>query len=140
MIETISGMITGLIGIALVTLFPKQVPARFLAAAMLCAIASIYVGFALQEDTVYAIVTEVTAAIFFYVIAVAGYREYTSLLGSGIILHGAWDIFHHHGAIIETNIPAYWPVYCLVADLVLGIFFLVYLKKTESRKQSFQYV
>jgi membrane protease YdiL (CAAX protease family) len=99
---------------------------------MLCSIAFIYVGFSLKENPVSSIILEVAVALIFYFIAVFGYSRNNSLIAYGIILHGIWDILHHKQSLIKTDIPNYWPLYCLIADFILGGYFLfVFNKKKE---------
>jgi hypothetical protein len=53
------------------------------------------------------------------------------LVAYGIILHGLWDIFHHNGFLIGTDIPDYWPSFCFIIDIIDGLYFLILFKKEK---------
>jgi hypothetical protein len=89
-------------------------------------------GICSEENPVNAIILEVTVALIFYFIAVTGYVKNLNLIAYGIMLHGAWDIMHHKGVLITTNIPVYWPTYCSIIDFIWGIYFLIIFKKQNS--------
>ena len=58
--------------------------------------------------------------------ALIGFRRAPWLIGAGIIAHGvAWDAWHHgHSAYI----PDWYSLGCLIADLGVDVFALVYLR------------
>ena len=141
MIEAISGIIVAVVIIILSRLLSKHFTTKLFAATILIAIAFIYVGFSLKDNSVGLIILEVVVALIFYFLAVIGYTRNNLLLGFGIILHGLWDIFHHKGIFISTDIPGYWPSFCLIVDIIDGIYFLIIFKKGKNitvayRKQS----
>jgi hypothetical protein len=104
---------------------------KLIAATCLVAIAFIYTGFALKENPAGLIILEVGATLLFYFLAIIGYTRNNLLIAYGIILHGVWDIFHHQGLPLKTNIPSYWPSFCFIIDIIDGLFFLVVFKKTK---------
>lgn len=106
----------------------KYISIRLFAATILIAIAFIYVGFSLKGNPVHLIALEVTVALIFYFLAVIGYSRNKALIAFGIILHGVWDIFHHGSFVIGTDIPGYWPTFCLTVDIIDGIWFLLIFK------------
>ncbi|MFN8274761.1 MAG: DUF6010 family protein [Flavobacteriaceae bacterium] len=106
----------------LVPLLRNYFSPKLLAATILIAIAFIYVGFALKENSVADIITETTAALVFYLIALMGYSKHNQWLSFGILLHGLWDITHHLCSGLNAN-PDYWPVFCLTIDVVWSIYF-----------------
>jgi len=116
------GLITALSLMILMPFLKKYLPAKLIAATILVAIAFIYVGFALKENTTSNIVLEVVATLAFYFIAVTGFVKNPKLIAFGIFLHGIWDFIHHLTSEIAVN-PAYWPVYCLTIDIVWSIYF-----------------
>jgi len=128
MIQILSAIATACIIITFTILLSKHFSARLIAATVLCSIAFIYVGFSLKNNTASSIILEVLVAIAFYIIAIIGYSKYNLLLAYGIVLHGIWDIAHHNALLIKTDIPLYWPAYCLVTDVILGIYFFVVFK------------
>ena len=41
------------------------------------------------------------------------------------------DILHHNASLVKTHIPDYWPLYCLITDIICGVyFFIVFRTKT----------
>jgi hypothetical protein len=133
MVTTFLGILTAIVVIILTVLLSKQFSTKLFAATTLCAIAFIYVGFSLQGNSVNSIIIEVGVALVFYFIAMIGYTTNNLIIAYGIIVHGIWDMLHHHALIIQTRIPLYWPTYCLAADLILGIYFLLRFK-VQKRK------
>ncbi len=132
MAQILSAIVTALILIILNMLLSKHFSAPLIAATILCSIAFIYVGFSLKGNTVSTIVLEVLVAVVFYFIAVIGYSRYNALIAFGIVLHGIWDIFHHNALLIKTDIPSYWPSYCLVTDVIIGIYFFIVFRKQKT--------
>ena len=129
MIEIISGMVVAVGLIFLTVILNKYFTTKLIAAAILVAIAFIYVGFALKNNSVPFIVLEISTAIALFFLALIGYTKRTALLAYGIILHGVWDIFHHNGWFVSTDIPVYWPVFCMTIDLIYGVYLLYIFKK-----------
>jgi len=134
MVAAFYGLLTGIVIIILTVFLAKYFSAKLMAATMLCAIAFIYVGFSLQGNPVNYIILEVSMALLLYFVAIIGYTKYPSLIGYGIVFHGVWDVFHHHASVIETSIPAYWPSFCGVIDLLIGIYFILYFNR-QNRKE-----
>ena len=131
MIQLLSAIATALIVILFTRLLSKHLSARLAAATILCSIAFIYVGFSLKGNPVSSIVLEVMIAVVFYLIAVIGYSKNNYLIAYGIVLHGIWDILHHNASLVKTDIPDYWPLYCLITDIICGVyFFIVFRTKT----------
>jgi vacuolar-type H+-ATPase subunit I/STV1 len=129
MIETISGIIIGLVVIVLSRILSKFFTNRLIAATILVAIAFIYVGFSLKENPLGFILLEVMVSLAFYFIAIIGYTRNNSLIAYGILMHGCWDILHHNGTVVGTNIPVYYPPFCLIVDIIDGLYFLYIFKK-----------
>ena len=131
MIQLLSAITTALIVIIFTVLLSKHFSAKLVAATVLCSIAFIYVGFSLKGNTIGLIVLEVLIAVVFYLIAVIGYSKNNYLIAYGIVLHGIWDILHHNASLVKTDIPDYWPLYCLITDIICGVyFFIVFRTKT----------
>lgn len=128
MIETITGIVTAVVVIIISRLLSKYFSAKLFAATILVAIAFIYVGFSLKDNPVSLITLECGVALIFYFMALTGYARNALLIAWGIILHGVWDIFHHKGFFIATDIPVFWPSYCLTVDIIDGIYFLIIFK------------
>jgi hypothetical protein len=128
MVETISGIIVAVLCILLSQLLSKYFTTKLIAATILVAIAFIYVGFSLKENPISSIILEVGVALGFYFLAIIGYTRNNVLIACGILLHGVWDIFHHKGLPIQTEIPGYWPAFCFIVDVIDGLFFLFLFK------------
>jgi hypothetical protein len=128
MSETFAGIIAAVVIIILTRLLSRYFSARLLAASILVAIAFIYVGYSLQENEVKAVILECAIALALYFLALIGYTRNSVLLAYGIMLHGIWDILHHHGLVVKTAVPVYWPSFCFIIDVIDGLYFLVIFK------------
>jgi hypothetical protein len=135
MVETISGIIVAVLCILLTQVLSKYFTTKLIAATILVAIAFIYVGYSLKENPIRSIIVEVGVALVFYFLAIIGYTRNNLLIAWGILLHGVWDIFHHKGSLIQTEIPRYWPVFCLIVDVIDGLFFLFLFKAQKLRNR-----
>ena len=131
MIEIISGIVVGVLIIILTQVLFKYFTYKLIATTILVAIAFIYVGFALKGNPVRLIILEVVVALFLYFLAIIGYTRNNILIAYGIILHGIWDIFHHNGWLVETNVAGYWPSFCFIVDIIDGLYFLVIFKRLK---------
>ena len=131
MTETISGIAAAVVIIILSRLLSKYVSYRLIAATILVAIAFIYVGFSLKQNTTGSIVLECAFAMLLYFLAIAGYARNSLLLGYGIILHGIWDILHHNQLVIGTDVAAYWPSFCFIVDIIDGLYFVLIFRKQK---------
>ena len=133
MIETIIGIITAVIIILLSQVLSKYFTVKLFAATILVAIAFIYVGFSLKGNPTNLVILEVGVALVFYFMAIIGYRKNTLLVACGILLHGIWDILHHKGLPVQTEIPGYYPTFCFTVDIIDGLFFLFLFRATKKR-------
>jgi uncharacterized membrane protein (UPF0136 family) len=129
MIGTISGVVIALVVILLSRVLSGFFSIRLIGATILVAIAFIYVGFSLKDNPAGLIVLEVIVALAFYLTAIIGFTRNNLLIAYGILLHGAWDILHHNGMAVGTNIPTYYPSFCFIVDIIDGIYFLFIFKK-----------
>lgn len=137
MIETISGIGVGALIIILSRLLAKYVTEKLFATTVLVAIAFIYFGFSLKDNPVSSIILESGIAIVFYFLALFGYTKNNVWLAYGILLHGAWDIFHHKGVFIKTDVPGYWPSFCFVIDIIDGLYFLIIFREQKEPQDSY---
>lgn len=101
---------------------PKM--AEDLTAITLTIIATVYVGFALQDGRVGIMIIEITVAVIFVVFAVLGLWLNAYFWVVGLFLHGVWDWLHHPKAI-TTRVPSYYPPVCVLVDWLLAGFLLV---------------
>lgn len=134
MIEIIAGLIITLVMIFLTALLSKYFITKLIAATALVAIAFIYVGFALTDNHITFIVLEITTALVFFLISIAGYCYKPSYLAYGIILHGVWDMFHLNACLVSTSIPSYWSSFCCTVDLIYGAYLLLHFKAPANYK------
>ena len=134
MTEFISGIIAAVVIIIIAQAVSKIFTIKLFTATNLVAIAFIYVGFSLKGNPVNSIILEVVVALIFFFMALIGYIRDGSLIAYGIILHGLWDIFHHNGLFVHTDIPGYWPSFCFVIDIIDGLFFLYVFKSNRTRQ------
>ncbi|MDH5228641.1 MAG: hypothetical protein OEZ58_03535 [Gammaproteobacteria bacterium] len=93
-------------------------------AACLTVIALFYVFFALFADQTKAFLWETLFAFCFILIALLGKRISGYLVAMGIITHGVFDIFHDQ-IIVNSGMPQWWPLYCGIVDIALGIWILI---------------
>src|SRR5690349_4748404 len=135
MIETIAAIITAVACIIITLVLSKYFTSKLIAATILVAIAFIYVGFSLKDNPINSIILEISVALVFYFMAIIGYTRNSLLIAFGILLHGVWDIFHHKGIPIQTDIPGYWPTFCFIVDIIDGLFFL-FLFRAQNRRSA----
>lgn len=94
-------------------------------ALLLAAIAWIYVGFALQDGRGSAMVVESLVAFAFFVTALFGLVHAPYVIAAGFVAHALWDVLHHDSvAGIGTSLPAWYPRFCAVYDVVHAALFL----------------
>ena len=124
MTEIISAIVVAVAIIIISRLVSKYFTTKLFAATVLVAIAFIYVGFSLKDNPTEAIILECAVALALYFLALIGYTRNNALIAYGIMFHGLWDILHHHGVFIKTDVPHYWPLFCLIVDIIDGLYFL----------------
>ena len=132
MIEAIFGIITAVVIIVISRMLSKYFTAKLMATTILVAIAFIYVGFSLKDNPVGFIVLEILVALLLFFAAIIGYTRNSLFIAYGIVFHGVWDIWHHNGFVIGTHIPGYWPPFCLVVDVIDGLYFLIIFKSQKN--------
>jgi len=113
-------------------LLANFITTRFYAAAILAAIAFIYVGFSLKGNPPALVLLECTMALAFFFVALAGFTRNYLLIAGGIMLHGVWDILH--GYLVPTAIPSYWPLFCFIIDILTGLYFLLRFRKMQQQQ------
>ena len=114
------GLASGLAAIAFAALLPDAVAYIYLGA-QLAGIGWVYFGFGVADGRPSAIAVQVLSAGAFLTVGFLGaYHESTALLGVGFLAHGGWDWLHHndHG---PTHVRTWYPPFCVVADVVIGL-------------------
>lgn len=123
--EFIAGVVSALLTISFMLMFPKQKVLELLAI-LLSVIALIYLVFAISDGRRREIMIEVSAIIFFLALAIFGLWISPYFLIAGYLIHGLWDIIHNH-KIIQTEVVEWYKILCLVYDWVIAIFILLWL-------------
>jgi hypothetical protein len=114
------GLVLGLAGVGFAALLSES-QARIFLGVLLAGIAFVYLGFAIADGRRSAIAVQVVSVLVFLNIAyLAVERESDLLLGIGFIAHAVWDAIHHEGHG-PTEVRSWYPPFCAVADLVIGL-------------------
>src|SRR5262245_18941816 len=90
-----------------------------------------YLGAALAAANLAALLLQALGVLLFCAIALLGARS-LRLLGLAWMLHAAWDLVHVVGEL-KTTLPDWYPWACVVADLALGGFLLMFGLGTAPR-------
>ena len=118
--DMVVGLIGGAVAIGVALFAPNADDARMMFGTLLAGIGFVYLGFAVSDGRVSAIVIQAISALVFLNVAQIGIREESTLvLGLGFVAHGVWDALHHehHG---WTRVRTYYPPFCAVADFVIA--------------------
>ena len=110
--EMVVGLLSGAVAIAAALFASNADDARMMLGTLLAGIGFVYVGFAVSDGRVSAIVIQAISALGFLNVAQIGIREESNmLLGLGFVAHGVWDALHHehHG---WTSVRTYYPPFC----------------------------
>jgi uncharacterized protein DUF6010 len=90
-------------------------------AMLLTGISWVYLGFAIADGRRSSIGVQIASALVCLNLAFFGYRWDSRLVvGLGFIAHGVWDWLHHNHRG-PTEVRTYYPPFCAVADIVIGI-------------------
>ena len=119
----IFGTLTGLLLIVLISFFPDQISLDIFAC-LLAFIAAIYIGFVLQSKSLKDKILEWIVASSFLILAVIGRTFSPTILAMGYLFHGFWDMIHHPKGI-KTEIPVWYPAFCITIDWVIGIYIVI---------------
>jgi hypothetical protein len=114
------GLLSGAVAIAAALVASNPDDARMMLGTLLAGIGFVYVGFAVSDGRVSAIIVQAISALVFLNVAQIGIREESNLLlGLGFVAHGVWDALHHehHG---WTRVRTYYPPFCAMADFGIG--------------------
>ena len=108
------------IAIAAVAKFTRFDEERSFYSTVLVIIASYYVLFAVLGGSGHALVWELVIAVVFSTVAIIGALFLPTLVGTGIIAHGLFDLVHD--ILIENSgVPTWWPTFCGSLDVLLGL-------------------
>src|SRR5579864_4355525 len=84
---------------------------------LLTVIATYYILFAVIGKSTLSLTIESLIAGMFLMIAVAGFKKNLWLVVGGLAGHGVFDFFHHL-FIQNPGVPAWWPGFCLLFDIL----------------------
>lgn len=108
------------IAIAALAKFTRFDEERSFYSTVLVIIASYYVLFAVLGGSSHALVWELVIAVVFSTVAIIGALFLPTLVGTGIIAHGLFDLVHD--IIIENSgVLTWWPIFCGSLDVLLGL-------------------
>jgi hypothetical protein len=100
---------------------------RVVLATFLAAMPLIYTWCALLRGNTSDLALEAVGIAIYAGAAIVGYLRAPWLIGAGIIAHGlAWDAWHHGRS---GYVPDWYSAACLVVDIGIGVFALVYLRR-----------
>ena len=112
------------VGIAALAKFTRFDEDRSFYSTVLVIIASYYVLFAVLSGSGGALLWELIIAVAFSTVAITGALFLPTLVGTGIVAHGLFDIVHD--VLIENSgVPAWWPSFCASIDVLLGIWVII---------------
>lgn len=112
------------VGIAALAKFTRFDEDRSFYSTVLIIIASYYVLFAVLDGSGHALIWELVIAVAFSTVAITGALFLPTLVGTGIVAHGLFDIVHD--VLIENSgVPAWWPSFCASVDVLLGIWVII---------------
>lgn len=123
MIPVVVGVLLA-VGIATLAKFTRFDEDRSFYSTVLIIIASYYVLFAVLGGSGHALVWELILVVAFSTIAIIGALFFPTLVGTGIVAHGLFDIVHD--ILIENSgVPTWWPTFCASVDVSLGIWVII---------------
>lgn len=88
--------------------------------AVVMAVASYYLAFAVADGRGETMLAEVAIAAVFIVAAVAGFRFSPWIAVVALGGHGVMDAFHHH-LVHNRGVPQAWPGFCMTFDAVAAL-------------------
>jgi hypothetical protein len=118
--EMLVGLVLGLAGVAFAAV-PGDDTGRIYLGCLLAGIGFVYLGFAIADGRRSAIAVQIASVLVFLNVAYIGVQQESSLLlGLGFLGHAVWDAIHHEGHG-PTEVRTWYPPFCAVADLVIGL-------------------
>jgi hypothetical protein len=103
--------------------------------AVVMAVASYYLAFAVSDGRGGVMLAEVAIATVFIVSAVAGFKRSPWIAVVALGAHGVMDTFHHQ-LVHNTGVPAAWPGFCASFDVAAAVLVaLVMRARARSERQ-----
>lgn len=84
--------------------------------AMVMAVASYYVAFAVYDGSARVLLAEALLCAGFTSVAVVGFRRSQWIVAGALAGHGVMDLFHHL-LVSNAGVPTAWPGFCMAFDL-----------------------
>jgi predicted DNA-binding protein with PD1-like motif len=94
--------------------------------AVVMAVASYYLAFAVVDGRGEVMAFEVAIAAVFIAAAVAGFKVNPWIAVAALAGHGVMDGFHHH-LVHNTGVPASWPGFCMTFDVAAAAFVAMFM-------------
>lgn len=114
------GLVLGLVSDAITALL-TEAQAHVYLGVLLAGIGWVYLGFAVADGRTSAVAVQAVSISVFLSVAYLGVQLHSGvLLGAGFLAHGAWDFVHHDGHG-PTHVREWYPPFCVVADVVIGL-------------------
>ena len=114
-----TGLVLALVTLGFASLLPAAMAFDFFTV-LLAIIAAIYVGFAIADGRSTIKWAEISTAVLFIIMALLGLWVSPWILIAGYLAHGLWD-WLHHARHIQTEVQAWYPPFCAVYDIVVGL-------------------
>lgn len=132
-VESFAGLVAG-IAIVFAIAIMGLARDRGIYPTILMAIATYYVIFAVDVGDTSAILFNGVVAAIFALVAMYGYKRSLWIVSGGLIAHGIFDLIY---AQFESNpAPSWWPVFCAVIDIVLGVALAYWILKNSKEAKS----
>jgi Family of unknown function (DUF6010) len=119
------GLVLGLVTLGFTSILPTAMAFDFFAV-LLAIIAAIYVGFAIADGRDGIKWIEISTAVIFIIVALLGLWISPWILIAGYLAHGLWD-WLHHAQHIQTDVQNWYPPFCAVYDVVVGLGLLFWI-------------
>jgi hypothetical protein len=107
--------------------------------AVLIAVASYYLAFAVVDGRNEAMLSELAIAAIFIAGAVAGFKYNPWIAVVALAGHGVMDGLHHH-VVHNAGVPQVWPGFCMTFDVTAAAFVawvMLARARDERQQQSF---
>jgi hypothetical protein len=103
--------------------------------AVLIAVASYYLAFAVVDGRGEVMLYELAIAVVFIAAAVAGFKCNPWIAVVALAGHGVMDAFHHN-LVHSTGVPQVWPGFCMSFDVTAAAFVgLVMLARARGERE-----
>jgi hypothetical protein len=103
--------------------------------AVVMAVASYYVAFAVADGRAEVMRSEVAIAAVFIVAAVAGFKFNPWIAVAALAGHGVMDLFHHQ-LVHNEGVPQAWPGFCASFDVTAGVLVAVLMRARGAHTRS----